>query len=73
MTSDELYAKGYSVTLAAWGVSVYRTLDGSPGDSEAAVECVKQIHFDRPLQEAEVAAIGWEAAQVDLVIRRLTT
>lgn len=71
MTPDELYAKGYSLTWASWGVSVYRTVDGSPEPSASSVECVKQVHFDRALREDEAAARGWEAATVDFVQRRL--
>jgi len=72
MTADELYAKGYTLRFAAWGVSVYRTIDGSPEPSDEAVECVKQVHFERPLREDEAVVRGWEAATADYVMRRLT-
>lgn len=73
MTPDELYAKGYTLEYSLWGVSVYRTIDGSPGSSDAAVECAAQRAFGRPVGEDETIKQGWELATADFVKRRLTT
>lgn len=72
MTPDELYAHGYSLEYAMWGVSVYRTVDGSHGASDAAVQGVKTIQFGEPMLAEKAQQLGWEAAQVDLVKRRLS-
>jgi hypothetical protein len=72
MTPDELYAKGYSLEVAAWGFSLYRTLDGSPGSSDAAVERVAVANFPQPLKEPEAAAHGWRAAELHYVKERLS-
>lgn len=71
MTSDELYAKGYSLEWSIWGVTVYRTIDGSAEPSVAAVERTAVVNFETPLKETEAAARGWEAAAADFVKRRL--
>lgn len=71
MTPSELLAKGYSLEWAAWGVSVYRTTDGSPATGNAPVNQVAAIHFQQPLQKDEACARGWDAARIDFVKRRL--
>ena len=73
MTREELYAHGYTLSCAAWGVYVYRTIDGSPEPSEAPVDIVATILFEKPLNVAEACARGWEAAMVHFVKQRLTT
>ena len=72
MTPDELYAKGYSLEWAAWGVDVYRTVDGSAEPSPSAVKRVAHVRFEAPLQEAEACTRGWAAATADFVAQRLS-
>lgn len=72
MTGDELYALGYSLQYAPWGVSVYRTINGEAEPSDAAVEGVATIHFpDGPVSDAEAIRRGWEFAAANFVQRRL--
>ena len=71
MTLDELYAKGYSLEWQAWGVTVYRTIDGSPEPSDTAVMWISARQFATPLNETEACKCGWEAAEADFVMRRL--
>jgi hypothetical protein len=68
MTPDELYAKGYSLEYATWGVTIYREDRDHPDDDPYFVGTV---HFNHPHSTAEAQQRGWEAAEVDFVKRRL--
>jgi hypothetical protein len=71
MTADELYAKGYSLEYSIWGVSVYRTIDGSHGASDSSVQQVALWNASQPVGTEQTIIKGWELAQTDLVKRRL--
>lgn len=65
MTPDELHAHGYSLEIAAWGVRIIY----EPVSKRMAAFTV---YFERPLSLEDATQRGWEAAEVDLVKRRLT-
>jgi hypothetical protein len=67
MTPEELHAAGYSLEYAAYGVHVFFL---NPVDD---VETVFTVQFNHSASSAESQRRGWEAAQVDLVKRRLDT
>lgn len=70
MTSDELYALGYALQTATWGVRVIlEDPDHMNEDYDAIATWV--VGFGEPLTTAEAEKRGWEAAQADFVKRRL--
>lgn len=70
MNNDDMYSKGYTLEYSIWGVSVYRTIDGSPGHSESPVQQVGMKNFGAPVSNDEACAAGWELAAADHIKRK---
>lgn len=68
MTPDELYARGYSLEVGAWGVNVLY----APPNQLSQLPDVQRVHFYQPLPYETACQAGWEAAEVDFVKRRLS-
>lgn len=71
MTPDELYAKGYALQPGLWGCIIILENPDHMNDG-AGVIARWTIYFREATDTTEACRLGWEAAEADFVMRRLT-